>query len=152
MTTFFRRAELSWDGELMSGSGQISADSGAFATPVRFPSVSGDPPGITTPEELLAASHASCFGIGLRSLIGRRGGRARRITVGATVTADKGTDGIRILSSHLSAVVEELEGLDDSELADTAREVANGCTISLALRGAVQITHEIKGGTGGPAS
>ncbi len=89
MATFSRQSERTWDGELMSGSGQVSAGSGAFTVAVRFPSISGDPPGITTPEELLAASHASCFGIGLRSLIGRQGGRARRITVNATIAAEK---------------------------------------------------------------
>ncbi len=130
----------------MNGSGEVSAGSGAFTVPVRFPSVAGDPPGKTTPEELLAASHATCYGIGLRSLIGQRGGRARRIIVDATITAEKGADGIRIRSSHLNGVVEALEGLDEARLQDVAREVAEECTISIALRGAVRITHEIKAG------
>jgi lipoyl-dependent peroxiredoxin len=144
MTTFSRRSELRWDGELMTGSGQTTAGSGAFSVAVRFPSVSGDPPGKTTPEELLAASHATCYGIGLRSLIGQRGGQARRVTVDATITADKGAGGIRIQSSHLVAVVEALEGLREADLEEIAREVAEECTISIALRGAVKITHEIK--------
>ncbi len=128
----------------MSGSGQVTAGSGAFSVPVRFPSVSGDPPGKTTPEELLAASHATWYGIGLRSLIGQRGGRARRVTVDATITAEKGSGGIRIQSSHLTAVIESLEGLDEAQLEAVAREVAEECTISIALQGAVRITHEIK--------
>jgi lipoyl-dependent peroxiredoxin len=144
MAIFSRRSELQWDGELMSGSGQVSAGSGAFTVPVRFPSVAGDPPGKTTPEELLAASHATCYGIGLRSLIGQRGGRVRRVIVDAAITAEKGAGGIRIQSSHLTAVVEALEGLDRAQLEAVAREVAQECTISIALRDAVQITHEIK--------
>jgi len=143
MATFSRRAELRWDGELMTGGGQVAAGSGAFTVPVRFPSVSGDPPGKTTPEELLAASHATCYGIGLRSLIGQRGGQAQRVTVEATIKAEKGADGIRIHSSHLTAVIEGLKGLDAAKLEDVAREVAEECTISIALRGAVRITHEI---------
>ena len=139
MTTFSRRAQLRWDGELMTGKGQVSAGTGTFAVPVIFPSVSGEPPGKTTPEELLAASHATCFGIGLRSLVGRNGGRAQRITIDAVVTAEKGRDGIRIQSSHLAGVVEGLEQLDDVQLQDIAREGAEGCTISLALRGSVRL-------------
>ena len=144
MTTFSRRAELRWDGELMTGNGQVSAGTGTFAVPVIFPSVSGEPAGKTTPEELLAASHATCYGIGLRSLISRRGGRATRITVDAMISAEKGPDGIRIQSSHLAGLVEGLEQLDLAQLQDIAREVAEGCTISLALRGSVTITHDVK--------
>jgi organic hydroperoxide reductase OsmC/OhrA len=107
------------------------------------PSIAGDPPGKTTPE-LLAASHAACYGIGLRSLIERKGGRAKRVTVEATISAQKGPDGIQIQSSHLNGVVEGLEKLDDVQLHDISREVADGCTISLALRGVVRITHEVK--------
>lgn len=144
MSTFFRRAELRWVGEVMAGSGEVTAGSGAFKVPARFPSVAGDPPGKTTPEELLAASHATCYGIGLRSLIGQRGGRAQRVTVEAVITAEKDSDGIRIQSSHLAGVVEGLEKLNDAQLQDIAREVAEECTISRALGGAVRITHDVK--------
>lgn len=144
MATFSRRAEVQWDGDVMHGNGRAAAASGAFAVPVTFPSTFGDPPGKTTPEELLAAAHATCFGIGLRGVIGRRGGSARRVTVSATITAEKGPDGIHIQSSHLGGFVEGLENLDEAELADIAHEVAEGCTISIAIRGVVQITHEIR--------
>lgn len=84
MATFSRSAEVRWTGDVMRGSGEAVAASGAFTVPVRFPSTLGEPPGKTTPEELLAASHATCFGIGLRSVIGRRGGSASRVVVSAT--------------------------------------------------------------------
>jgi lipoyl-dependent peroxiredoxin len=144
MTTFSRRAELRWDGELMTGNGEVAAGTRAFAVPVRFPSVAGDPPGKTTPEELLAASHAACYGIGLRSLIGRKGGRAQRVVVEAIVSAEKGPEGIQVQSSHLACVVIDLEKLDEAQLHEISREVADGCTISQALRGAVRITHEVR--------
>jgi osmotically inducible protein OsmC len=144
MAIFSRRSELRWDGEVIGGSGRVTASSGAFAIPVTFPSTAGEPAGKTTPEELLAASHASCYGIGLRSQIGRRGGRAQRVTAEAVVSAEKGAKGIRIQSIHLTAVVAGLEGLDAAELQDIAREVAAECTISIVLRGAVPITHELK--------
>jgi osmotically inducible protein OsmC len=98
---------------------------------------------MTTPEELLAASHAACFGIGLRSLIARRGGRARTLTVTATVTADKGPHGITITSSHLSATIAGLEGLDRAQLEQVARETKERCTISMAISASVAITHDV---------
>lgn len=130
----------------MTGTGHVQAGTGAFTVAVRFPSVAGNPADTTTPEELLAASHAACYGIGLRSLIARRRGRAQRITVDAVITAEKGADGIRIQSSHLAGVVEGLEQLSSTELQDIAREVAvaEDCTISLALRESIKITHEAK--------
>lgn len=144
MATFSRSAEVRWTGDVMRGSGEAVAASGAFTVPVRFPSTLGEPPGKTTPEELLAASHATCFGIGLRSVIGRRGGSASRVVVSATVTAEKGSTGIRILSSHLAGLVEGLDKIDEGDLPDIGREVADGCTISAAIRGTVEITHTIQ--------
>jgi osmotically inducible protein OsmC len=143
MAEFTRSAVLEWKGDVIRGSGGVSAVSGAFAVRASFPRVIGEPEGVTTPEELLAASHAACFGIGLRSVIGRRGGTARRVSVVATVTAEKGASGIRIRSAHLSGVVEGLEGVTSEELEDIARETADGCTISEALWGNVVITHEV---------
>jgi osmotically inducible protein OsmC len=144
MAKFSRRAALRWDGELMSGNGEVTAGTGSFTVPVRFPSVAADLPGHTTPEELLAASHATCYGIGLRSLIGRSGGRVQQVFVEAVVTAEKSTDGIRIQSSHLIGLVKGLANLDDDQLQLIANDVAEQCTISLALRGTVGITHEVK--------
>src|SRR5690606_3662416 len=132
------------EGELMTGNGDVRGGTGAFAVPVRFPSVAGDPPGKTTPEELLAASHAACYGIGLRSLISRKGGRAQRIRVEAAITADKGAEGIRIQSSHLACRIEGLEQIDSADLENIAREVAESCTISVAIRESVRITHDVR--------
>jgi lipoyl-dependent peroxiredoxin len=143
MPTFTRQAELQWEGEITGGEGIVSAATGAFRAGATFPSTLGDPPGRTTPEELFAAAHAVCFGIGLRSLIARRGGRARRVAVTATVTADKGPRGIRITSAHLAALVEGLQGIDDDQLQQIARETEEGCTISVAVRGNVTVTCDI---------
>jgi hypothetical protein len=82
MAVFSRRAVLQWEGEVPAGSGEVAAGSGAFTVGAIFPSIAGDPAGKTTPEELLAASHATCYGIGLRSLIARRGGDRGEGTAG----------------------------------------------------------------------
>lgn len=95
---------------------------------------------LATPEELLTASHATCYRIGLRSLIARRGSRARRVNVTATVTADNGPQGIRVQSSHLTAIVDGLEGIDESQLQQLARDTEERCTISMAIRGTVAVS------------
>jgi lipoyl-dependent peroxiredoxin len=146
MATFSRRAVLQWDGDIPDGSGLVVPESDAFTAGAIFPSIAGDPPGKTTPEELLAASHATCYGIGLRSLIARRGGRARRVSVTATVTAEKGPQGIRLQSSHLTGIVDGLEGIDESALQELARDTEERCTISLAIRGAVAVSSEVRVG------
>ena len=141
--TFTRSAELAWEGDVVRGSGTVQAGSGAFSVAATFPTLRGEPQGTTTPEELLAASHAACFGIGVRSVIGRRGGSASRIVVTATLTGEKGPEGIRLRRSHLSGVVHGLEGIDAGALSEIGSEAERECTISTAIRGAVSITHAI---------
>jgi lipoyl-dependent peroxiredoxin len=143
MATFSRRTILEWNRDVLDGAGDVTAGTRAFAVPVTFPSTVGEASGKTTPEELLAASHATCYGIGLRSLIGRRGGRARRVTVTATITAEKGPSGIRVQSSHLSGEVEALEGIDHAQLEEIAQDTRERCTISIALEATVTITYDI---------
>src|SRR5688500_9605298 len=108
---FERSAEITWSGDIVRGTGLVTAETGSFEVPVTFPSIRGEPQGVTTPEELLAASHATCYGIGLRSVIGRHGGIASRIVVRATIFARKGDGGIRVVRSHLSGIAYDLTGL-----------------------------------------
>jgi osmotically inducible protein OsmC len=125
------------------GAGDVAAGTHAFTAHVTFPRLSGDPPDTTTPEELLAASQATCYAIGLRSVIGERRGRVERVTVTATITAEKGRGAIRIVSSHLRAVVEGLVGIDRTQLHEAATVAEEGCTISNAIRGAVATTFDV---------
>ena len=143
MAAFSRRATLDWTGDVLHGRGAVTAGSEAFAVGATFPRLHGEPAGSTTPEELLAAAHATCFGIGLRSVLAQRGGTARRVHVTATVTAEKGSGGIRIHSSHLTGEVEGLTGIDPAALPEVARMAEAGCTISASIRGTVAITVEV---------
>jgi osmotically inducible protein OsmC len=111
--------------------------------PATFPRLTGEATGTTTPEELLAASHAVCYAIALRSILGLRAGSASQVRLTATVTADKGTQGIRLQSSHLKAEVEGLAGVDPSLLPEIAYAAEERCTISIALRPSVPITIEV---------
>ena len=141
MASFARHVDVEWNGTLMEGNGTAKAGTGAFTLPVTFPSrinETGD--GKTTPEELLAGAHAICYAMVLTNTIGKQGGKARRVRVTATVTADKGDAGIKVVSSNLKAVVEGLEGIDPKGLSELATNAEKGCPISNAIRGSVAIS------------
>ena len=143
MATFARHADVDWTGNLMEGSGKASAGTGAFSLPVTFPSrIAAEGDGKTTPEELMAASHAVCYAMVLTNVIGKQGGKARRVRVTSTVTGDKSDAGLKVVSSHLKAVVEGLEGIDPATIGDVATGAEKGCPISNAIRGSVAITVE----------
>lgn len=145
MSTFSRRATLEWTGDVTRGAGHVVAGSGAFDTSATFPRIAGDPPATTTPEELLAASHATCFGIGLRSVLAQRGAAASKVRVTATITAEKAGGVIRLTSSHLEGVLEGLTGIEPSSLADVASVAEAACTISTLLRASVPVTVSVRG-------
>ncbi len=141
MATFVRHADVEWNGGLMDGNGTAKAGTGAFNLPVTFPSridEKGDDK--TTPEELLAASHAICFAMVLTNTIGKQGGKVRKVRVTATVTADKSDAGLKVVSSNLKATVEGLEGIDKAKLGELAAGAEKGCPISNAIRGNVTVS------------
>ena len=142
MATFSRSVTVDWAGSIMEGKGEAKAGSGAFTLPVTFPSRIGEPAGRTSPEELIAAAHASCYAMALNATVGRKGGSIARTHITATVTADKGDSGIKLTTSKLQVVAEGLTGIEKSQFADVAREAEKGCPISNALRGNLQIDVE----------
>jgi lipoyl-dependent peroxiredoxin len=146
MATFARHVDVDWTGGLMDGSGTAKAGTGAFSLPVTFPSRIGSGDDKTTPEELLAASHGVCYAMVLTNTIGKQGGKATRVRVTCTVTADKGDAGIKVVSSELKAVVEGLEGIDKGKLQELAAGAEKGCPISNAIRGTVNITVNAQAG------
>lgn len=143
MATFARHADVEWTGGLLDGNGNARAGSGAFSLPVTFASrIAEREDGKTTPEEFMAASHAVCYAMVLANTIGKQGGKAGRIRVTATITADKGDAGIKVAASHLKATVEGLQGIDRGKLQELAEGAEKGCPISNAIRGSVLITVE----------
>jgi lipoyl-dependent peroxiredoxin len=126
----------------MEGKGQVKAGTGAFTLAVTFPARIGEPAGHTSPEELIAAAHAACYAMALNATVGRKGGSIAKTKVTATVTADKGEAGIKIMSSKLKVVAEGLQGIDKAQFAEVAREAEGRCPVSNALRGSLQIDLE----------
>jgi osmotically inducible protein OsmC len=140
MAVFSRKVDVFWNGGIMDGKGEAKAGTGAFTLPVTFPSRIGEPAGNTSPEELLAASHAACYAMAFNATLGRNNAKAATTHVTATVSADKTDAGIKVVSSALEVVVTGLEGTDADGLADLAKKAEGGCPISNAIRGNVAVT------------
>jgi osmotically inducible protein OsmC len=142
MATFSRSVTVDWSGPILEGKGQVKAGSGAFTLPVTFPARIGEPAGHTSPEELIAAAHASCYAMALNATVGRKGGSIGKTHVTATVSADKGDAGITLTTSKLNVVAEGLQGIEKAQFADVAKEAEGKCPISNALRGSLAIELE----------
>lgn len=139
MATFSRKVTVNWAGSIMEGKGTAHAGSGAFSLPVSFPRRIGEAEGVTSPEELIAAAHAACYAMALNATLGRRGASAASTDVTATVTADKGDSGIKITTSKLTVVAHGLTGLEKDRFGEVARAAEQGCPVSNALRGSLNI-------------
>jgi len=146
MATIERHADVDWQGSVMEGKGETKAGSGAFSLPVTFPNRIGDANGKTSPEELMAAAHAACYAMALNGTLGRKQASADRTVVRATVTADKGEAGIKIMSSKLTVTAYGLKGIEAAQFPDVAREADGRCPVSNAYRGTMEITVEAKVG------
>ena len=140
MPRISRDASVSWTGSLSRGSGVVSAaSSGAFELPVTLGSRIGEPEGKTSPEELLAAAHASCFVTSLAGESARAGGTVERLDVTCTVTMDEVEGkGHQIVASELEATC-RVEGLDEDAFARAAEAADEGCPFSALLRGSASV-------------
>lgn len=137
-----RTAAVVWEGTLASGSGDVTMDSGAIEHfPLDWASRSEDAHGSTSPEELLAASHAGCYAMALTLVLADHGHKAERLEVTATTTLEQLEVGYRIASSNL-AVTGSVPGMEAEEFAEIAQEADAGCPVSNALRDNVEITVE----------
>jgi len=136
-----RTAEAVWEHDLAKGSGRVKGLSGALPeTPVswaaRTETASG---GKTSPEELLAAAHASCFSMALAAGLGRGGTPPERLSVSASVTFDKVGEAWKVTTSHL-VVKGKVPGSTQEKFAAAAKAASEGCPISGALHGNVAIS------------
>ncbi len=133
-----RRATVTWQGDLMSGTGTIAAaPSGAFGPlEVTWASRAEEPNGRTSPEELIASAHASCFSMALSGALARAGNAPEQLTVSATVTFVPGT-GITTSELEVDGVV---PGLDEDGFREAAEAAKDGCPVSQALKGNVELS------------
>jgi lipoyl-dependent peroxiredoxin len=138
-----RRADATWSGDLLSGRGTVSAaTTGVFRDlPTTWASRIGEPEGVTSPEELLATAHASCFSMAVSNELAKAGTPPTSVAVTVAVTGDKLESGWTVLSSAitLKAVV---PGATDESFQDAANKAKDGCPISKALKGNVELSVE----------
>ncbi len=136
-----RRADVAWDGDLTTGRGTVSAStSGAFSDlPVTWASRTEESNGRTSPEELVAAAHASCFAMAFSSRLAKAGFAPEHLDVSATVTFDKREAGWKVASSAL-IVRGRVPGIDEARFREEAAAAKDGCPISQALTGNVELS------------
>jgi lipoyl-dependent peroxiredoxin len=132
-----RRARVTWQGSLLEGSGRIEeVGSGAIGPlDVTWASRTGESDGLTSPEELIAAAHASCFSMALSHALAQAGTPPERLTVSATVTFVPGTG---ITKSQLE-VEGAVPGLDADGFREAAENAKDNCPVSQALKNNVEL-------------
>jgi lipoyl-dependent peroxiredoxin len=136
-----RTARTTWTGTLQEGSGEVDLTSSQIATyDVSFPKRTADQAeGTTSPEELVAAAHSSCFAMQLSGNIGRAGGTPLQLDVQADVTIGPDPAGGLHLTGIALTVRGHVDGLDEAAFQKAAQDAKAGCPISKALAG-VDIT------------
>lgn len=124
-----RNAAATWEGGIKDGKGQISGESGVLAdAPYSFNNRFEERKG-TSPEELLAAAHASCYSMALSLVLGESGLTPMRIDTTATVTVEPDDDGFTITAVHLD-VCAQIPGADPEVFEKAANEAKAGCPVS----------------------
>lgn len=127
-----RKASAIWRGDLKSGKGNISTDSGVlkdtqYSFSTRFENGVG-----TNPEELVAAAHAGCFAMAFSSELGKAGLKADSIAATATITLEMLPTGPTVTESHLDVTV-KVPGADKAKVLEIANTAKAGCPISRLL-------------------
>jgi len=129
------RATATWEGDLMSGKGKTTAASGTFkdanlSWKARTEGVAAH----TTPEELLAAAHASCFSMALSNGLSKAGHRPKKLDTRCTVEFGPKQGGGFEVKSSLLEVEGTVPGIDAAAFQKAAEDAKNGCPISSALK------------------
>jgi lipoyl-dependent peroxiredoxin len=136
-----KTARVVWEGDLMSGSGRVSTGSGVLSDEgVTWSARAEDVEGVS-PEELIAAAHATCVSMALSHALGEQGHAPARLETQATTTFDKTDDGFRLTTIKL-AIEGEVEGIDGVVFLETAEAARDNCPVSKALEGNVEISVE----------
>jgi peroxiredoxin, OsmC subfamily len=130
-----RRAECVWEGDLAHGNGRVIVDSGALGEfPVTWASRTERSEGKTSPEELIAAAHASCFSMSLSHALTEAGTPPERLKVRTAATLDNVEAGLRITTIDLE-VWGRVPGIDFDAFLKAAEGAKTGCPVSNALAG-----------------
>ena len=138
MATADRRADVVWKGDLPSGSGTFDLVSSEAVRdlPVTWASRTERPDGKTSPEELIAAAHASCYAMAFSGVLAEMGNEPEELNISAVCTFD--VDQVKITTVVLD-VRGRVPGLDAEGFQSAAEQAEQGCPVSNALRGNVDV-------------
>jgi lipoyl-dependent peroxiredoxin len=137
MATAERRADVVWEGNLFRGNGRFTVGSGAMPEQaVTWASRTERSDGKTSPEELIAAAHASCFAMALSNVLDQGGTPPERLEITAVCTFD--IDNVRVSSVDLD-IRARVPGIGEEGFQDAVGQAEQGCPVSNALRGNVDI-------------
>jgi lipoyl-dependent peroxiredoxin len=135
-----REAQVVWEGPLATGAGTVSSGSGALEElRVTWASRTGRPDGKTTPEELIAAAHASCFAMALSLVPAENHTPPERLVVSAACTLDEVDGAPKVTASQLS-VRARVQGIESAGFEQQVERAGQLCPVSNALRGNVEIS------------
>lgn len=127
-----RTANAHWEGSLLEGKGRVSLDSSGVGTyDVSWPARAEEPNGVTSPEELIAAAHSTCFSMALSNTLTKAGHQVRTIDTRADVTFQPGRG---ITGVHLTSRA-AVPGLADEQFQSLAEDAKQNCPVSQALTG-----------------
>ena len=137
-----RKASAVWQGDLKSGKGTISTDSGTlkntqYSFSTRFENGVG-----TNPEELLAAAHAGCFTMALSAQLGNAGMTATKLETNCTVSLEKVGEGFSITKSHLE-VVAHVPSADKAKFDAAVKAAETGCPVSKLFKTEISVTSQL---------
>ena len=138
-----RKASAAWRGDLKTGKGSLSTESGAlketqYSFSTRFESGVG-----TNPEELIAAAHAGCFSMAFSAELGKAGFTPTVIHTTATITMDKTDAGFAVTESHLEMTA-KIPGIDQAKFTAVANGAKAGCPISRLLNAKVSLDAKLE--------
>jgi lipoyl-dependent peroxiredoxin len=135
-----RTANAEWEGDLTGGSGTVSTESGVVRDAIiKWSSRAEAADENTSPEELIAAAHASCVSMALAHGLAEAGTPARRLESQATATFDQVGDGFRMTTMRLQ-IRGQVEGLDEDGFREAAEQAKDNCPVSQALSEDVEVT------------
>ncbi|MGY1455149.1 OsmC family protein [Streptomyces sp. SS8] len=136
-----RTAKTHWEGNLLEGKGSVALESSGIGTyEVSWPARAEEPGGKTSPEELIAAAHSSCYSMAFSGGLARKGHTVEKLDTQADVTFQPG-EGITAIKLTVRATV---PGLSEEDFQAAAEEAKANCPVSQALAGVKNITLEAR--------
>ena len=130
------RADATWEGDLMSGGGHVKPESGAFPElPITWASRAERQHGKTSPEELIAAAHASCFSMAFSNGLAKAGHKPERLDTRVEIEFVPGTG----ITTSTITVRGHIHGITNDDFQKLAKEAEEGCPVSKAMHGNVEL-------------